>query len=37
MIKAEDLLIGDVYYVATLIPDLLLTLLNPRLRLGGTE
>jgi ABC-type dipeptide/oligopeptide/nickel transport system permease component len=26
-----------VYVVATLIADVLLTLLNPRLRLGGTE
>jgi hypothetical protein len=26
-----------VYVVATLIADVLLTLLNPRLRIGGTE
>ena len=37
MLEAGVLVIGVVYVVATLIADLLLTLLNPRLRLGGTE
>src|SRR6516225_8775051 len=37
MLEAGVLLIGVVYVVATLIADILLTLLNPRLRLGGTE
>ena len=37
MLEAGVLIIGVVYVVATLIADLLLTLLNPRLRLGGTE
>ncbi len=37
MFEAGVLVIGVVYVVATLIADLLLTWLNPRLRLGGTE
>jgi peptide/nickel transport system permease protein len=37
MLEAGVLIIGVVYVVATLIADVLLTLLNPRLRLGGTE
>ena len=37
MLEAGVLVIGVVYVVATLIADLLLTVLNPRLRLGGTE
>jgi peptide/nickel transport system permease protein len=37
MFEAGILVIGVVYVVATLIADLLLTWLNPRLRLGGTE
>jgi peptide/nickel transport system permease protein len=37
MLEAGVLIIGVVYIVATLIADVLLTLLNPRLRLGGTE
>jgi peptide/nickel transport system permease protein len=37
MLEAGVLVIGVVYVVATLIADLLLTLLNPRLRVGGTE
>jgi peptide/nickel transport system permease protein len=37
MLEAGILVIGVVYVVATLIADLLLTWLNPRLRLGGTE
>jgi peptide/nickel transport system permease protein len=37
MLEAGILIIGIVYVVATLIADLLLTWLNPRLRLGGTE
>jgi peptide/nickel transport system permease protein len=37
MLEAGILVIGIVYVVATLIADLLLTWLNPRLRLGGTE
>jgi len=37
MLEAGVLIIGVVYVVATLIADLLLTLLNPRLRLGGTQ
>ena len=36
MLEAGVLTIGVVYMVATLIADLLYTLLNPRLRLGGT-
>jgi len=35
MLEAGVLTIGVVYMVATLIADLLYTLLNPRLRLGG--
>ena len=37
MLEAGVLIIGVVYVVATLIADVLLTLLNPRLRLGGSE
>ncbi len=37
MLEAGVLVIGLVYVLATLAADLLLTLLNPRLRLGGTE
>jgi peptide/nickel transport system permease protein len=37
MMEAGVLIIGIVYVVATLIADLLLTLLNPRLRLGGSQ
>jgi peptide/nickel transport system permease protein len=37
MLEAGVLIIGVVYVVATLIADLLLTLLNPRLRIGGTQ
>ena len=37
MLEAGVLIIGVVYVVATLIADVLLTLLNPRLRIGGTE
>jgi peptide/nickel transport system permease protein len=37
MLEAGVLIIGVVYVVATLAADLLLTLLNPRLRIGGTE
>jgi peptide/nickel transport system permease protein len=37
MLEAGILVIGVVYVVATLIADLLLTWLNPRLRIGGTE
>jgi peptide/nickel transport system permease protein len=37
MLEAGVLVIGVVYVVATLIADVLLTLLNPRLRIGGTE
>src|SRR5258707_6649362 len=37
MLEAGGLIIGVVYLVATLIADLLLTLLNPRLRTGGTQ
>jgi len=37
MLEAGVLVIGVVYVLATLIADLLLTWLNPRLRLGGTE
>ena len=36
MLEAGILIIGIVYVVATLIADVLLTLLNPRLRIGGT-
>jgi peptide/nickel transport system permease protein len=35
MLEAGVLIIGVVYVVATLIADLLLTWLNPRLRIGG--
>jgi peptide/nickel transport system permease protein len=37
MLEAGVLVIGVVYVIATLIADVLLTLLNPRLRLGGSE
>ena len=37
MFEAGVLIIGIVYVVATLIADVLLTLLNPRLRLGGSQ
>jgi peptide/nickel transport system permease protein len=37
MLEAGVLVIGIVYVVATLVADLLLTMLNPRLRLGGTQ
>jgi peptide/nickel transport system permease protein len=37
MMEAGVLVIGVVYVVATLIADLLLTWLNPRLRIGGTQ
>jgi peptide/nickel transport system permease protein len=37
MMEAGVLVIGVVYVVATLAADLLLTLLNPRLRIGGAE
>jgi len=37
MLEAGVMVIGVVYVVATLIADVLLTLLNPRLRLGGTQ
>jgi peptide/nickel transport system permease protein len=37
MLEAGILVIGVVYVVATLVADLLLTWLNPRLRIGGTE
>jgi peptide/nickel transport system permease protein len=37
MLEAGVLVIGVVYVVATLVADLLLTWLNPRLRIGGSE
>jgi peptide/nickel transport system permease protein len=37
MLEAGVLIIGVVYVVATLIADVLLMFLNPRLRIGGTE
>ena len=37
MMEAGVLVIGVVYVVATLVADLLLTLLNQRLRIGGAE
>ena len=37
MLEAGVLVIGVVYVVATLAADLLLTCLNPRLRIGGSE
>jgi peptide/nickel transport system permease protein len=37
MLEAGVLTIGIVYMIATLIADVLYTLLNPRLRLGGNE
>jgi len=36
MLEAGVLVIGVVYMVATLIADILSTMLNPRLRLGGS-
>jgi peptide/nickel transport system permease protein len=35
MLEAGVLIIGVVYVLATLAADLLLTALNPRLRIGG--
>jgi len=37
MLAAGVLTVGIVYMVATLIADILYTMLNPRLRLGGAE
>ncbi len=37
MLEAGVLTIGIVYMIATLIADILYTLLNPRLRLGSNE
>src|SRR6516165_11487515 len=37
MLEAGVLVVGVVYVLATLTADVLLTLLNPRLRIGGTE
>ena len=37
MLEAGVLIIGVVYVLATLVADLLLTLLNPRLRIGGSQ
>ena len=37
MLEAGVLVIGVVYVLATLVADLLLTLLNPRLRIGGSQ
>ena len=37
MMEAGVLVIGVVYVLATLVADLLLTFLNPRLRIGGTQ
>ena len=37
MLAAAVLTIGVIYMVATLIADILATMLNPRLRLGGAE
>jgi peptide/nickel transport system permease protein len=37
MLEAGVLVIGIVYVLATLVADLLLTWLNPRLRIGGAE
>ena len=37
MLEAGVLVIGVVYVLATLVADLLLTFLNPRLRIGGTQ
>ena len=37
MLAAGVLTVGVVFMVATLIADLLYTVLNPRLRLGGAE
>jgi peptide/nickel transport system permease protein len=37
MLEAGVLIIGVVYAVATLVADLLLIWLNPRLRIGGAE
>jgi peptide/nickel transport system permease protein len=35
MLEAGVLTIGIVYMIATLVADVLYTMLNPRLRLGG--
>ncbi len=37
MLAAGVLVVGIVYMVATLAADILYTVLNPRLRLGGAE
>jgi peptide/nickel transport system permease protein len=37
MLEAGVLVIGVVYVLATLVADLLITLLNPRLRIGGSQ
>jgi peptide/nickel transport system permease protein len=37
MLEAGVLTIGIVYMIATLIADILYTLLNPRLRLGSNQ
>jgi peptide/nickel transport system permease protein len=37
MLEAGVLVIGVVYVLATLVADVLITLLNPRLRIGGTQ
>jgi len=37
MLAAGVLTIGVVYMVATLVADIIATVLNPRLRLGGAE
>jgi peptide/nickel transport system permease protein len=37
MLEAAVLTVGIVFMAATLVADILATLLNPRLRLGGTE
>ena len=37
MLEAGVLIIGVVYALATLVADLLLTWLNPRLRIGGPQ
>jgi peptide/nickel transport system permease protein len=37
MLEAGVLVIGVVYVLATLVADLLITFLNPRLRIGGTQ
>ena len=37
MLEAGVLTIGIVYMVATLVADILYSLLNPRIRYGGVE